>query len=133
MNKIGYYSDTVATANTAKDGTGAVAFLIKADTQDLYVDRVIFMAIGSNVATVARIFINNGRDHAVASNNTPFMEETLAATTLDEAAAFAVESVATDLWLPKGYRLMFTLGTTVAAGVRGLALGGSYQDLQSKQ
>lgn len=133
MNKIGFYTSAITAANTAKDGTGDVGFLIKAEYQDLYVDRVIFVPIGSNVATVARIFINNGESNDVASNNTPFMEETLAATTLDEAAAFAVESVTTDLWLPKGYRLMFTLGTTVAAGWRGLALAGTYQDLQSKQ
>ena len=45
------------TANTAKDGTGTVLTVFTADaTNGGYVQRARFRAVGTNVATVARIF-----------------------------------------------------------------------------
>ena len=97
------------------------------EQQDLYIDRVVFRAAGSNVATVARLFVNDGGDSSSANNNVLFAEKTLAATTLDEAAAFADNVIQTDIWLPAGYRLFVLLGTAVAAGYYVTAVSGEYQ------
>jgi hypothetical protein len=132
MNLIRWHNALITTANTTKTGTGTVSVVVLAP-EDIYVDRLVIRAAGSNVATVIRVFVNNGGDNSVVSNNSLFAEETLEATTLDEAAKFADESVTMNLWLPKGYRIFCTLGTTIAAGVQVTAVCGRYQDLQSYQ
>ena len=131
MNKLSWHTEAILTANTAKDGTGQTAYILTAEEQDLYVDRVVFQPIGTNVQSVGRLFLNNGKLNTHASNNSPFAEITLPATTLDETTAMTSQTITTDLWLPKGYRLNVTLGTTVAAGYRVTAVCGDYQDLQS--
>ena len=48
-------------SNTAKDGTGTVLTVFTADsTNGSYLSTLSFRAAGTNVATVARVFINNG-------------------------------------------------------------------------
>src|SRR4051812_17212374 len=79
---------TILTANTAKDGTGTVVTIFVADaTNGGRVERVRARALGTNVATVLRIFINNGSTNATAANNTLWAEATLPATTLSEVGA----------------------------------------------
>ncbi len=128
---------TIATANTAKDGTGTVVTIFTADaTNGGRVDRVRFRSAGTNVATVARVFINNGSTNATASNNTLYAEVTLAATTLSEVASLALQEIPNantvpdgtgfPLVLPPGYKLNVTIGTTVAAGWAVTAVGGVY-------
>ena len=126
-NKINWYPDAIAAANTAKDGTGTVNYIFGAENVDTYIDRVVLRAAGSNVATVARLFINNGETHSAAKNNILFAEKALAATTLDEAAAFADNVINIDLWLPFGHRLFIVLGTAVASGYYVTAVAGDYQ------
>jgi len=62
-----------------------------------------------------------------------YAEKTIAATTLSEAAELALNEfpTATDatafpLYLPAGYRLYCAIGTTVAAGLRVMAVGANY-------
>ncbi len=116
---------TLTTANTAKDGTGTVG-VIHNEPVEMYIDRVVFRALGTNVATVARLFINNGDPNSDAAANALFDEITLPATTLDETAALTEQIITTDLWLPANYRLLVTLGTTVVAGYRVTAGAGPY-------
>ena len=115
------------TANTAKDGTGTVLTIFTADaTNGGRVERIRARPAGTNVATVLRIFINNGSSSATPANNVLYAEMTLAATTLSEVAALAVSEIPNaatvpdgtgfPLVLPPGYKLLATLGTTVAAG-----------------
>lgn len=126
-NKINWHPAVITAANTAKDGTGVVNYIFGAEEEDAYIDRVVLRSAGSNVASVARLFINNGNSHAVAKNNILFDEISLAATTLDEAAAFAVNKIVMDLWLPAGFRLFVVLGTAVASGYYVSAVAGEYQ------
>jgi hypothetical protein len=114
------------TANTAKDGTGTVASVFTAGANGSRIDYLKVRALGTNVATVLRVFINNGSDPTVAANNTLFIEQTIAATTLSEVAALADNIVTLDLSLPAGYVLNCTIGTTVAAGLMVTAVGGDY-------
>jgi hypothetical protein len=131
------FGQSLATANTAKDGTGTVITIFTADaTNGGRVERVRFRAKGTNIAAVARIFINNGADPTVATNNILYAEITLAATTLSEVAALLIQelpvfgtvadSTAFPLVLPPGYKLNVTIGTTVSAGYSVTAIGGAY-------
>lgn len=117
----------IASANTAKDGTGTVATVFTADaTNGGRVEKLKVRGLGTNVATVLRIFINNGSTNATAANNALYMEATIAATTLSEVAALADNEILLNLALPAGYKLNVTIGTAVAAGLMVTAVGGKY-------
>lgn len=124
---IQWGATAVATANTAKDGTGTVLTAFTADaTNGGFVQRIRFRAAGTNIATVARVFINNGSTNATPANNILWDEITLAATTLSEVAALAVYELPLNFALPAGYKLNVTVGTTVAAGYYVSVIGGKY-------
>lgn len=124
---IGWGPNAIATSNTAKDGTGTVMTVFTAGLTDgSFVQRIRFRSAGTNVATVARIFINNGSDNNVASNNVLWDEITLAATTLSEVVALTTYELPLNFVLPAGYKLNVTLGTTVASGYYVTVIGGDY-------
>ena len=114
------------TLNTAKDGTGTVLTVFTADVEGAFVQRIRFRAAGTNIATVARVFINNGSTNATAANNILYDEITLAATTLSEVAALPTYELPLNFALPPGYKLNVTIGTTVAAGYYVSVIGGKY-------
>lgn len=116
----------LATANTAKDGTGTVLAAFTAGASGSRVDYIKSRAIGSNIATVLRLFINNGATNATAGNNVLFMERTIPATTLSEVAELADIYIPLDISLPAGYVINGTIGTTVAAGLMLTGVGGHY-------
>jgi len=117
----------ITAANTAKDGTGTVLNVFTADaTNGGFVQRIRFRSAGTNVATVARVFINNGLTNATAANNILWDEITLAATTLSEVSALAVYELPLNYALPPGYKLNVTIGTAVAAGYFVTVIGGKY-------
>lgn len=121
------WGTTLTTANTAKDGTGTVVTVFTADaTEGSRLDFIKVRALGTNVATVMRFFLNNGSDPTTATNNSLVMERTIAATTLSEVAELADVTVPFDMALPAGYKINVTIGTTVAAGLRVSAFGGKY-------
>ena len=141
-------------ANTAVDGTGTLdaagaattvtghlGTLFTADaTNGGRVERIRFMAEGTNVITVARIFINNGSTNATATNNTLVAEVALPATTASSTTLVnanaielptppqvnAVDLTAFPIVLPPGYKLMVCLGTAVASFWDVTAFGGAY-------
>jgi hypothetical protein len=118
---------TVATANTAKDGTGTVVTVFTADaTNGGLLSKLIIRALGTNVATVLRVFINNGATNATATNNSLIAELTIAATTLSEVAQLAHNEIPMNIALPAGYKINITIGTTVAAGLAVTGVGGNH-------
>lgn len=117
----------VATANTAKDGTGTVLTVFTADATDgSFVQRIRFRAAGTNVATVARVFINNGSTNATAANNILWDEITLSATTLSETSALPAYELPLNFALQAGYKINVTIGTTVSAGYYVSVIGSDY-------
>lgn len=125
--KINWGTSKITTANTAKDGTGTVLTVFTADaTNGSYLSSISFRAAGTNIATVARIFINNGSDPTTASNNILYNEITLSATTLSEVTATTNYVLPMNIALPSGYVINVTIGTTVAAGYYVSAVGGDY-------
>lgn len=115
------------TANTAKDGTGTVLTVFTADaTNGGYVKTLRVRAAGTNVATVLRVFINNGSTNATIANNILIAELTCAATTLSEVAALPELLMNLGIALPLGYKINVAIGTTVAAGLFVSVQGGKY-------
>lgn len=118
---------SVLTANTTKDLTSGTAFLaFTAASNGGYVQRMRFRALGTNIATVARVFINNGGVTGTTANNILWDEISLPATTLSETSALPTYELPLNFALPAGYRLFVTVGTGVAAGYAVTVIGGKY-------
>jgi hypothetical protein len=115
----------------AADYTGATAthnkLVFTADaTNGGFIERLRFKAIGTNTASVARIFINNGSANTTASNNAFYGEVSLPATTAIATAATIEIDYPMNFALNPGFRIYVGLGTTVAAGWVCVAIGGQY-------
>lgn len=124
---IEWGTTAITTANTAKDGTGTVITVFTADATDgSWVKSMIWQPAGTNIASVGRIFINNGSTNATAGNNIHYGQITLPATTNSETAALFAPTFPLGFWLPAGYKLNITIGTTVASGYYVSVVGGDY-------
>ena len=117
-------------ANIAKDGTGTVATVFTANAAGNnagnFVQKLIARPLGTNVATVLRLFINNGATNATAANNSLIAELTLPATALSETAAQPDFILPLNFAVPAGFKLNAVLGTAVAAGFALTIVGGEY-------
>ena len=123
---VGWGTTALATANTAKDGTGTQIGVFTAAANGSFVQRIRFRSAGTNIATVARVFINNGSSAATPANNILFDEITLAATTISEVAALSTYELPLNFALPASYIINVTVGTTVAAGYYVSVVGSDY-------
>lgn len=121
-------SQLVTTANNDYIGTNAAATLVFTAnaTNGGFIERLRFKAGGTNVITVARIYINNGSTPTTAANNAFFGEVTLTATTASPTLATADIDYPMNIALPAGFRIYFQLATAVAAGWACIAIGGQY-------
>lgn len=118
--------DVLTSANTATDGTGTVSTIFTAGSNGSRVEYVMAQPAGTNVATVLRIFINNGSTNTTAANNTLFRQVGLAATTASATVGQLPIIVPMNLVLPSGYKINVVIATTVAAGWAVTAVGGNY-------
>ena len=116
----------ITTANIAKDGTGAQVNVLVAGVNGTRVDSLKVRSLGTNVATVVRVFINNGGDSTIATNNTLYKECTIAATTVSEISELIDNVIDMSISIPAGYKINCTIGTSVAAGVQVTCVGGNY-------
>ena len=125
---VQWATDIVQSANTTTTLTsGTIYPVFTADTTNGgYVQRIRFRPLGSNAATVARVWINNGDDTTVASNNSLWDEIAIALTTVSQTAAQATYELPLNFPLPASYRLYVTLGTAVLAGFDVTVIGGKY-------
>jgi hypothetical protein len=127
---------TVYIANTAMDGTGTQVTVFTAGQNGSRIDQIKVRARGTNVATVLRLFINNGSDSSIADNNTLVHEVTIPATTINYSAALADNDilipknsgeVAVPIpYLPAGYKINVSISTTVTAGLQVTVHGADY-------
>ena len=121
------WASSVTAANTAKDGTGTVDTVFTADaTNGSYLQKLVVRPKGTNIASVLRVFLNNGSTNATAANNCLIAELSLPATTNTEVAAIAGFEPPINLPIGAGYKINVTLGTTVAGGYAVSAHGGDY-------
>lgn len=126
-NPKSWFAPSGTSANTALDGTGTVVTVVTADaTEGSFVEKIRITHLGTNVASVLRLFMNNGSTNAIAANNALVKEIALAANTLSQTAVSAAIEVDINLPLAAGYKLNCTIGTAMAAGVMVAASGGDY-------
>ena len=118
------FGATVTTANTAKDGTGTVVTAYTAGANGSKCDQINIMPLGTNTASVMRLFLNNGATNATPANNHYLKDVSLPATTNSEVASIGNIPVAIGLTMPAGSKIFVTIGTTVAAGFAVSGTGG---------
>lgn len=114
-----------ATDYTGIDADTSLVFTADS-TNGSFVQRLRFKAGGTNVATVARIYINNGSAATTATNNTFYGEVSLPATTASTSAATIDVDYPMNIALPAGFRVYVGLATAVAAGWVVTPVAGDY-------
>ena len=120
-------SGAITAANTTTDLTsGTIYAIFTGGTNGSYIQRIRFRHLGTNVATVARVWINNSSTTGTAANNTLWDEITLASATVSQVAAQINYELPFGFALPAGYVIYVTLGTAVAAGFKATIIGGDY-------
>lgn len=123
---IGGTTLTTAAADYTGVSTNNKSFFTADATNGGFVQRLRFKAIGTNVATVARIYINNGSANTSAANNVFYGEISLPATTASATASTSDIDYPLNFALPAAYQLYVGLGTTVAAGWVVSTVAGAY-------
>jgi hypothetical protein len=117
------------TANTTTDLTAGTIYgpiFTAGAVEGSRLDFIKVRALGSNIQTVIRIWINNGAATTTAANNTLFLDRTLFSTTVSQTTESVDTSLSLNISLPAGYRVYATFGTAVAAGFHLTAVGGDY-------
>jgi hypothetical protein len=121
---------SVALVTATADYTGVSANHAKVFTADAtnggFIARLRFKATGTNTASVARVYINNGATHATATNNTFYGEISLPGTTATNTAATADIDYPMNFALDPAFQIWVGLGTTVAASWICTAIGGKF-------
>lgn len=116
--------------NAANDYTGIDADVSLVWTSHAtdggYVKGIKAKAGGTNTASVARIYINNGSTPGTATNNTFFGEMSLPATTAIATAATVEPYYPIEQSFPPGFRIYVGIATAVAAGWCFNAVAGQY-------
>jgi hypothetical protein len=123
------WTTNMTVANTGNLSAGTAYMVFTAGTNGSYVQKIRFRHQSNNtnnVATVARVFINNGGVTGTTANNTIFDEITIAANTASQTAASTNYELPLNFALPAGYIMYCTLGTGVASGIQATVIGGDY-------
>jgi hypothetical protein len=110
------------------DGTTAThnKLVFTAGANGSFIQRLRFKAKGTNTASVARIFINNGSANTSASNNSFYGEVSLPATTAIATAATVEIDYPMNFAIPPGFTIYVGIGTTVSAGWVCTPIAGEY-------
>ena len=116
------------TANTTKDGSSGTVYgpIFTGGANGSRIDFVRLRALGTNSATVCRVWLNNGGVTTTAANNALLTEVTIATTTLSEIGALVENTITLNQSIPAGYKIYLTFGTATAAGFHAITVGGDY-------
>lgn len=120
-----------STAVTGADLTNAALIFTADATNGSIVNevRVKYLPGTSTVATVFRVWINNGSAVATTTNNTLISEISIAIITTSQTAAtvdYAVPMPRGGLVLPPGYKVYASIGTYSTGTFMITAIGGDY-------
>lgn len=91
-----------------------------------FIAKLRLKATGSNVATVLRVYINNGGVNTSAANNSFFGEISLPLVTASATQGTIEVDYQMNIAIDPGFRIYVGLGTTVAAGWVVIGIGGKY-------
>ena len=123
------WTSNVIVANTGNLSAGTSYVVFTAGANGSYVQKIRFRHQSNNtnnVATVARVFINNGGVTSTPTNNTIWDEITIAANTASQTAASTNYELPLNFALPAGYSIYCTIGTLLAGGLQVTVIGGDY-------
>lgn len=120
------FSGIVLTQQQNYTGITSPTTLYTAGASGSYVRSIYAEAIGTNIATVLRIYVNNGSTSGTAANNSLCMQFSLPATTASNTAATAHVEIPINIQLPGAYTLICNIATTVASGWIFTTMGGDY-------
>lgn len=97
-------------------------------TNGSFVQRLRFKSKGTNAVSVARIWINNGADETVATNNAFYGEISLPAVTSSSSAATVDVDYPINFALPAGYKIKVGVSAAadLASGWTCMAVAGNY-------
>lgn len=116
VNGMGAAITLAANDFTGAGANNALVFTANA-TEPSYIRKLHFKAIGTNVQTVARIFLNNGATNATATNNRYFDDFQLPATTVSATSPTGPGlDFIMEFPIKAGWRVYVGLATAVAAG-----------------
>ena len=121
-------SASVTGANTATDGTGTTTLVFTGGANGSWLNGIVFKALGTNSATVARVFLNNGALPSTASNNSLQGELSMAATTASNSVAIGPDFYLplNVKFIPNGYRVYVCYGTAPSGGLIATPNGGDF-------
>ena len=124
------WTPIITAANAALNGTGTLNTdiweLFTAGANGSFVETITLRAIGTNIQTVFRIFLNNGATNGTAANNVLIYEQAMPATTGVANSATTHIEIPFNRMLEPGHRLLITNGTLIANGWIACAFGGDY-------
>lgn len=120
----------VGMVTATADYTGVSANHVLVFTADStnggFIQRLRFKATGTCVATVARIYLNNGSTNGTAANNVFYGECSLPAITATNTAATSEVDYPMNFAINASFRIYCGLATTVAASWIPCAIGGKF-------
>lgn len=111
------------------DYTGVSANHVLAHTAGAdgsFIKKIKFIATGTNTASVARIYLNNGSSNTTAANNMLIGQLSLPGTTAINTAATVEPEYVMEMMIPPTFRIYIGLGTTVAASWVPCCVAGDY-------
>ena len=121
---------SVVTGSTvaAYDGTSATVLVFSAGFNGAFVQKLVGEAMGTNIASVLRVYVNNGSTSATASNNVLYYQFSLPVTTASQITATPHIEVPLLLQLPPYYAVYVSISctTNLASGWKITAVGGEY-------
>lgn len=131
--RIGWNTVNILTGNTSIVPVGTVGTnlgdLHTVGVDGEFIEKITVVPDGTNVATVMRFFVNNGGTVATAANNNLIGEIQCPATTVSQTTAQIRLALEVNQAFPPGYKIYYTIGTSVAAGFAITLWGGSYTNV----
>lgn len=117
---------TLTSANTNTDGTGIAgrALIFVAGPSGAYLPGLRIKPLGTNIASLVRVFRNNGSDPEIATNNALIEEVPLAASTVSQTDDMETYDVFLGIVLAAGERIYVMLATALVAGVKVTPING---------
>jgi hypothetical protein len=120
------WTPAITAANTAKDGTGTTTLLFQAGADGSMISHIVAQPYGTNVASLARVFLNNNSSPATAANNSFFVQGGLPATTNSETAEVQSVIIPVGMAIDPNFRLYIVLATSVVSGWAFTCFGSDY-------
>ena len=122
--------NTGATNTAAYDGTANANLVFSAGPGGSFLQKLVFESgAGSNAASVARVFINNGLTPATPANNNLYHSISLPTTTAVPTTANPHIELPLNIQLPPGYRIYVAISAGASPLTGGwiiTAIGGDY-------